>query len=187
MSNTIFKKLLKAKANFDTILKSADNPFYKSKFADLNSIMDAVVPALATEGLLLLQPIEGDKVYTIIVDSDSGEKVASWMSIPAHLTKPQDIGGAVTYFRRYGLQSLLGLAAEDDDGNLASGVDTKKSKPSFVPVATSKPVSDDAGFTAPALKAGDNGFRRPIGGPKVPVIITPQEVIKSTSKVWDDA
>lgn len=188
MANEIYKKLLKAKSNFDTILKSADNPFFKSKFADLNAIMDAVVPALAAEGLLLLQPVEGGNVVTMIVDSETGEKVVSFMPIPAHLTKPQDIGGAVTYFRRYSLQSLLGLAAEDDDGNLASGLKTEaKAKPKF--------TTDMAllgAITAPvAPPAGSEGFRRPIGNsankPVAPEVNKPSKPVATSTKVWDDA
>ncbi len=179
---SIYKKLMLAKGNFEKVLKSADNPFFKSKFADLNSIMEAVVPALTEQGLLLLQPVEGDKVVTMVVDIESGEKVVSFLTIPTTLTDPQKIGGAVTYFRRYGLQSLLGLMAEDDDGNSISEA-ANKAKPAVkVPVTEVIPITPSSG-----------GFKRPLGAPKtngtagpvVPAVVSKQEVNKL--KTWDDA
>jgi len=69
--------------------------------------------------LLLLQPIEDDKQYSRIIDLDGG-MVESSLVLPTDLDT-QKIGGAITYYRRYTLVALLGLQAEDDDGNLSSG------------------------------------------------------------------
>jgi hypothetical protein len=115
----IFKKLLKVKGELGKISKDATNPFFKSKYFDINGLLEHVEPLLSKHDLLLLQPILNGKVISEIIDPDTGDKVSSEMELP-NLTDPQKIGSAVTYYRRYTLQSLLGLQAEDDDANLAS-------------------------------------------------------------------
>jgi hypothetical protein len=71
----------------------------------------------------MLQPIQNGNVTTIIIDCENNESVESSISLPA-LQDPQKLGSAITYFRRYTLQSLLSLQAEDDDANKASRKDT---------------------------------------------------------------
>jgi hypothetical protein len=66
-----------------------------------------------------LQPIENNKVKSIIYHIETGTSVSSEIDLP-QLNDPQKLGSAITYYRRYTLQSLLGLQAEDDDGNKAS-------------------------------------------------------------------
>jgi len=115
----IYTKLLSVKGELGKISKDATNPFFKSKYFDVNGLLEHVEPLLSKHGLLLLQPILNGKVITEIIDPESGEKVSSEIELP-NLTDPQKLGSAITYFRRYTLQSLLGLQAEDDDGNKAS-------------------------------------------------------------------
>lgn len=115
----IYTKLLSVKGELGKISKDATNPFFKSKYFDVNGLLEHVEPLLAKHGLLLLQPILTGKVVTEIIDPESGEKVSSEIELP-NLQDPQKLGSAITYFRRYTLQSLLGLQAEDDDGNKAS-------------------------------------------------------------------
>ena len=69
--------------------------------------------------LILLQPIKDGKVFTEIVDVESGESIVSSIELPTS-GNPQQMGSAITYFRRYTLQSLLSLQADDDDGQMAS-------------------------------------------------------------------
>ena len=101
------------------ISKDSKNPFFKSKYFDINSLIAHVQPLLEQNGLLLLQPIKDQRQMSIIVDVESGDSVESGIDLPT-LTDPQKLGSAITYYRRYTLQSLLGLQAEDDDANLAS-------------------------------------------------------------------
>ena len=101
------------------ISKDSKNPFFKSKYFDINSLIAHVQPLLEENGLLLLQPIKDQRQMSIIVDVESGDSVDSGIDLPT-LTDPQKLGSAITYYRRYTLQSLLGLQAEDDDANLAS-------------------------------------------------------------------
>lgn len=126
----IYKKLLEAQKEIGAIKKDSANPFFHSKYFDVNAILREVKPILNKHGLVLVQglsAIEGRSgLTTAIVDSESGEKVESTCYLP-EMADPQKTGSAITYFRRYALQSLLALEAEDDDGNGASG-NEKKSK-----------------------------------------------------------
>ena len=116
---SIYNKLYKVQKEIGAISKDSTNPFYKSKYFDINSLIKQLTPILQKHNLLLLQPIEDDKQYSRIVDLDGG-MVESSLALPTDLDT-QKIGGAITYYRRYTLVALLGLQAEDDDGNTASG------------------------------------------------------------------
>ena len=118
MENNICKKLYKVQKEIGGISKDSKNPFYNSKYFDINSLIKQVTPILEKHNLLLLQPIEDGKQYSRIIDLDGG-MVESSLALPVNLDA-QKIGSAITYYRRYTLQSLLALQAEDDDGNSAS-------------------------------------------------------------------
>jgi len=115
----IYKKLHEAKLEIGKISKNAKNPHFKNTYADLNALIEAVEPILLEKGLVMLQPILDGYVKTIIVDIENGEQVESCMKLP-EILDPQKIGSAITYYRRYTLQSLLSLQAVDDDGESAS-------------------------------------------------------------------
>tara|TARA_Y100000401_G_C8250693_1_gene187993 strand:+ start:131 stop:592 length:462 start_codon:yes stop_codon:yes gene_type:complete len=119
---SIYNKLYKVQREIGAISKDSTNPFYKSKYFDINSLIKQVTPILEKHKLLLLQPIKDGEQYSIIFDLDGGS-VESSLKLPTDLDA-QKIGSAITYYRRYTLQSLLGLQAEDDDGNIASGKKT---------------------------------------------------------------
>jgi len=114
--SNIYFKLWKAKQEIGKINKSADNPFFKSKYADLNTILDVVEPILHKYNLILLQPIKDGKVYSVIFDCENGEQLQSYIDLPV-INDPQKLGGCISYFRRYSLQSLLSLSMQDDDAN----------------------------------------------------------------------
>jgi hypothetical protein len=116
---TFLQKLHNAKQSIKKVAKNAKNPHFKNNYADINALIEEVEPILLENRLLLLQPIEDGYVYSRIVDVDSGEICESCMKLP-EITDPQKIGSAVTYYRRYTLQSLLSLQAVDDDANLSS-------------------------------------------------------------------
>ena len=117
---SIYNKLYKVQKEIGAISKSKQNNFYKSKYFNIDELIEQLTPILEKHNLLLLQPIQDDKQYSIIYDIDDGDSVESSLSLPIGLDA-QKIGGAITYYRRYTLVALLGLQAEDDDGNLASG------------------------------------------------------------------
>jgi len=137
------QKLHRAKLAIGKVTKNANNPHFKKSYADLNAIIEAVEPILLENGLLLLQPIQGNSVCTQIIDIDSGVMVESCMELPAGLN-PQQIGSCLTYYRRYTLVSLCSLQSVDDDGAAAS-----KSTP------TKPPISDER--LADAITAIEKG------------------------------
>ena len=115
----IYKKLHEAKKEIGVVKKNAKNPHFKNTYADLNALIDAVEPILLEKGLIMLQPIKDGKVYTQIIDIDTFESVESCIDLSPNLTA-QALGSQVTYYRRYTLQSLMSLQADDDDGHRAS-------------------------------------------------------------------
>lgn len=127
---SLYKKILNAKKKMGAITKDSKNPFFKSKYFDINKLLLEVEPILQDEGLLLLQPISDGKVKSIVIDTESGEKESSEIDLGS-FSDPQKMGSAITYYRRYTLQSLLGLQAEDDDGNKASKPDKEDRKPAL--------------------------------------------------------
>lgn len=125
----LYTKIFKLKSEMGAVTKSAKNPFFKSNYADLNSHLDVVEPLASKHGLLLSQQTVaaqiGNLVVTKLTDIDTGQSLESSFRIP-DLDDMQKLGGAITYARRYTLGSLLGMKAEDDDGNTATGKKTSK-------------------------------------------------------------
>ena len=117
MKTNIYSKLYELQNELGAISKDATNPFYKSKYFDINSLIGQLKPLLQKHNLVLLQPITDNQVRSVIVDLEGGS-VESAIQLPNDLDA-QKLGSAITYFRRYTLQSLLALQAIDDDGNLA--------------------------------------------------------------------
>lgn len=113
---SFYERLIKAKSEMGAIKKSSNNPFFKSKYADLTTILEVAEPALLENGLVIIQPISEGKVTTKITDGTTS--IESSIDLGT-FSKPQDLGSAITYYRRYTLQSLLAISAEDDDGNRA--------------------------------------------------------------------
>lgn len=126
---TLWFKLWCAKQEIGKINKSADNPFFKSKYADLNTILDVVEPILLKHNLILLQPVMDQRVFSQIIDCETGKTVESWIELPT-INDPQKLGGCVSYYRRYTLQSLLSLSMQDDDANDVTQ-HVKNTKPTF--------------------------------------------------------
>ena len=117
----INEKLFNLQQEIGTVSKDASNPFYKSKYFDINSLIKQLQPLLKKHRLLLLQPIEEDMVVSKLICVDGTGATISGLKLPV-IADPQKLGSCITYYRRYTLSSLLGLQAEDDDANSASGV-----------------------------------------------------------------
>ena len=122
---TIYTRLFDAKKEIGKISKDSTNPFYKSKYFDINQLLEHVEPILQKHGLLLLQPIVNNAVCSEIYDIETGESEVSLIELTG-IKDPQKIGSEITYYRRYTLQSLLGLQAEDDDANATVKKDVKE-------------------------------------------------------------
>lgn len=114
------KRILEVQKQIGTLSKNAKNPFFKSQYLDLTTLIESVVPLLNEQGLLLMQPIKDNQVFSLIVDASEGTAICESSIHLPNITDPQKLGSAITYFRRYTLKSLLAIAEEDDDGNKAS-------------------------------------------------------------------
>jgi len=129
---SIYKKLLEIQKEINGVDKTSENPFFKSKYFDINKLLAVVKPVLNGHGIVLLQPltnIDGNPaIKTILTDAETGEMIEDITPLTQN-PDAQKMGSAVTYFRRYALQSLLGLEAKDDDGNSASNKTVPKIKP----------------------------------------------------------
>ena len=140
----MYKKLLAVQKEIGKISKDSTNPFFKSKYFDINALLDAVKPVLSDHGLLLLQPlthIDGQAaIKTMLIEVETGDMIDVMTPLTEN-SDPQKMGSAITYYRRYSLQSLLGLQAEDDDGNKASGK-KKKVESKFKPETTVQSARD---------------------------------------------
>jgi hypothetical protein len=118
-------KLLAIQKELGAVSKDKENAYFNSNYADINKFIEVVKPVLSKHGIVLLQPptnINGlPALETILIDSDTGEQM-SWIApLIFKDSDPQKVGSAVTYYRRYALQSTLFIEAEDDDANKASG------------------------------------------------------------------
>lgn len=119
------KKIQSLKNEVGKIIKNSENPYYKSKYTDINSLLEQIEPILEKKDLILLQPIRDNIVFSEITDLKTGHSISSSLTLP-EITDPQKIGSAITYYRRYTLTSLLALQSEDDDANIASNKETVK-------------------------------------------------------------
>lgn len=128
-TDKLFAALSAAQGEFTTVEKGRDNPFFKSKYAPLDSIIEMVRPVLPKHGLAFVQfndiPENGQGVIieTIITHS-SGQFIGGKLLMPLAKVDPQGAGSAITYGRRYALAAALGIVSDEDvDGN---GHDAKK-------------------------------------------------------------
>jgi hypothetical protein len=115
--------LVKAQSEMSNAKKGATNPFFKSKYADLNSIREAALPVLNAHGITIIQPtcvLDGVNYVETILLHESGEYISSLTQIVVDkVNDAQKHGSGLSYARRYALQSIVCLGAEDDDANAA--------------------------------------------------------------------
>lgn len=120
--------LAKAQGAMESASKSNINPHFKSKYADLASVREAMREPFAANGLSVVQGLRtvngGIEVETILFHA-SGQSIRETLMVPTPRFDAQGLGSAATYGRRYGLMAIAGLASEDDDGNAVSGGNTR--------------------------------------------------------------
>lgn len=134
----IVPALLNAQRQIIGAKKESENPYFKSKYADLPSVIEACKGALNDNEITVLQPINGSVVETILIHV-SGEWISSETNIVCKAPNdPQAYGSAITYARRYGLQSMVLMPAEDDDGEGAMNRNEQKKMEETVARALSK-------------------------------------------------
>jgi len=125
--------LVKAINAIEGVKKGADNPFFKSKYANLESVIEAAHGALEANGLAVMKgpgPMDGNCItLTTRLIHESGEWVETDFSLPAGKMDPQAAGSAITYARRYSLMAMLNMPAVDDDGEASMPRTTKPGEP----------------------------------------------------------
>ena len=125
--------LVKAINAIEGVKKGADNPFFKSKYANLESVIAAAHEALESNGLAVMQgpgPMDGNCItLTTRLIHESGEWVETDFSLPAGKMDPQAAGSAITYARRYSLMAMLNMPAVDDDGEASMPRSQPPAKP----------------------------------------------------------
>lgn len=113
-----------AQKGFGSALKTATNPHFRSRYADLSACVEAVIDSLHSNGFALLQVTHpsdsGVAVETILMHEAGGQISGGILHVPATKNDAQGYGSALTYARRYSLMATCGIAPEDDDGNAAS-------------------------------------------------------------------
>ena len=150
MAESIFVALLKAQMEFTAIIKKSTNPAFKSKYANLEAVLDAVTPALNANGLFLTQETNRSEnmieVKTIVFNA-AGEKFEGGSTCLAIAKNDaQGVGSAITYARRYSLKTFFALSEDDDDGNAAS------QRPGKAPPAPPPPVEKPPYEIKPEIK-----------------------------------
>ena len=152
-STTITKvaaALVEFQANAPKIVKDTTNPFFKSKYATLDGILDTVREQLGKNNLAVVQLPSAGGLSTMIIHN-SGEFIEDTVPMPT-FAKAQEFGAAMTYYRRYALCAALGIAAEDDDdGNAVSAKPSPTVNSTMKWGNTDKPITkaavqDDAPF-----------------------------------------
>lgn len=133
--------LVKAQMQITHATKDSSNPFFKSKYADLSGVIEAVKEPLNKNGVVFLQIVTETGVETTLLH-ESGEFISGVTPVvTSKQNDPQALGSAITYAKRYGLQAIMGLPTEDDDGEKAMGRTVAKPAPTktFQPVNTGNP------------------------------------------------
>lgn len=162
MSDTktgIYKALALAQAAMGPVLKDATNPAFKRgndplKYATLQSVLDACMPALSANGIAVLQPpceVDGKHCVKTIFAHESGETVECVVPLIVAKNDMQGYGSAVTYARRYGLMAMAGIAPEDDDGNAAAAAAPREDR------KQAGPTQDDIDAAIGAINAATTG------------------------------
>jgi hypothetical protein len=150
--------LAKAQSEMGAVHKDQDNPYFRSKFAGLSTVWEAVKPALTKNGLSIVQMPGSDErgyfVQTQLLHS-SGQWIRSTTYMKPAKEDPQGIGSLISYARRYALQAMVMACPDDDDGEAAMGR-TASQKPAEAPKPAAKaetPKAKAVKATEPAKEA----------------------------------
>lgn len=144
--------LAKAQGVMGAAHKDSNNPFFKSKYADLASVIDAIKAPFSSNGLSFVQCTDFDDaaviVETVLMHS-SGEWISGRLRMMPVKNDPQGIGSCVTYAKRYGLQAMVGVPSDDDDGEAATR-SASPNRPQAVPMPQKVKAAARAIKPAPA-------------------------------------
>lgn len=149
-TDKIYPALIKSQKAMGKLAKDAENPFFKSKYASLENVLDVVKPVFLDHGIAIVQGsgANGEKGINVITRlvHESGQWIETDFPIPLAKLDPQAAGSASSYGRRYGLKAMASLAEEDDDAQSASEEDPRhdRTDASLKPIAANqiKEVND---------------------------------------------
>ena len=189
-SDTLIKispALVKAINAIEGVKKGADNPFFKSKYANLESVIEAAHDALSDNGLAVMQgpgPMDGNCItLTTRLVHESGEWIETNFSLPAGKMDPQAAGSAITYARRYSLMAMLNMPAVDDDGEASMPRSTKPGEPKNPNVSVHPEGPDFWGAEGPGMSAAQakkEGWGETLDGWLGQIAVLP------TTQAWQD-
>jgi hypothetical protein len=151
--------LVAAHAALSNVAKTADNPFFKSKYTPLDALIDHAKPVLAQHKLAVVQWVssaDSAAAVTTMLLHESGEWMAERAEIAVSKADPQAYGSAISYQRRYSYAAVLGIASEDDDANAASG--KSKTAPADTPPVSLEPEFGSDGTTKHSVKTAKRFF-----------------------------
>ena len=161
--DTLHRAMARAFAEIEAATKDSTNPHFKSKYADLTAVIEAIKPALINNGLFFTQrphPADDGVSVETFVHHRNGEQLSlGVLYMPANKRDPQGFGSALTYCKRYGLQTAFGVPTEDDDGNTATA--SVRANPSTGETPPNKRVKLDGPYTCPTqLKTAAKEFAK---------------------------
>jgi len=184
---SISPALVKAINAIEGVKKGAANPFFKSKYANLESVIEAAHDALAANGLAVMQgpgPMDGNCItLTTRLIHESGEWIETDFSLPAGKMDPQAAGSAITYARRYSLMAMLNMPAVDDDGEASMPRTTKPGEPKNPNVSVHPEGPDFWGAEGPGMSAAQakkEGWGETLDGWLGQIAVLP------TTQAWQD-
>jgi hypothetical protein len=139
---SLAKALAAAQGKFRKAIKDSTNPHFRSRYADLESVIEAMRAPFADEGLSIVQYTAGTELVTIILHS-SGEWIESAVPLLILKNDMQGVGSAITYARRYGLAAACGISQTDDDGNEACAKPAPAPQPKPAPKTQQRETAQD--------------------------------------------
>lgn len=155
--------LVKAQAEMGNAVKDSKNPFFKSKYADLNAVREACMPALNKHGVSVIQPtsvIDGKLYVETVLLHESGEFLSGlYEVVVGKQNDPQALGASISYSRRYGLQSMVNIGAADDDAE--SAVDRGNSRTAAIATSSANNIDKLEEVAVQSTPAASRGsFRK---------------------------
>lgn len=158
--------LLAVQQEIGDVERSSENPYFESKYAKIEAVIDTIKPVLNKHGIAFFQfpstpKFEGNiALTTILLHAASGESYSETAEVPLGKSDPQGYGSAITYTRRYSLVSIMGLKTVDDDGNASSGHSPTVKRPT---AAVAKPAAFSLKKATPPVGVQKNNAKPKTG------------------------